>query len=73
MTPRYGGGLAVAKDNLVLYMGGINCGSTSQSNHGNKPPTRHVGVGVIKNKIFTVSYIYIIYITYYIISNFCYK
>jgi len=74
ISPRYGGGLAVVKDNFVLYMG-AHTYQISESVHvldlfsespNWKPTTNmlvkreHLGVGVIDNYIYAVSYIEIL-------------
>ncbi|XP_008188229.1 kelch-like protein 2 isoform X2 [Acyrthosiphon pisum] len=69
ITPRYGGGLAVVKDNIVLYYMGAHNYKLSQFVHeldfssepSNWKPTtnmlvnrEHLGVGVINNYIYAV-------------------
>jgi len=82
VASRFSGGLAVVKDNFVIYMGGMNLGSAhpsvylldlSSESLQWKPSVdmlvkrRHLGVGVINNYLYAVSFIEILVI------NFCYK
>lgn len=74
---RFGGGLAVIKDNFVFYMGGYNSTGTHKSlemldltskspcwksSVGMLTKRRNLGVGVLNNYIYAVSYIEILLI-----------
>eukprot|EP00102_Acyrthosiphon_pisum_P027940 XP_016665150.1 PREDICTED: ring canal kelch homolog [Acyrthosiphon pisum] len=69
IASRFSGGLAVVKDNFVIYLGGVNLGSAHQSVYmldlSSESPywkssvdmlikRRHLGVGVINNYIYAV-------------------
>ncbi|XP_029347586.1 ring canal kelch homolog isoform X3 [Acyrthosiphon pisum] len=69
IASRFSGGLAVVKDNFVIYMGGVNLGSVHQSVYlldlSSESPywkstvdmlikRRHLGVGVINNYLYAV-------------------
>jgi len=87
-TPRLGGSLAVIKDTFVFYIGGFrlsketyqtfNVLDLSSELPSWKPsvemivPRRHLGVGVINNHIYAVSYIVIIRVILFITYSFGY-